>query len=437
MATTFDMPYQTISNAGPFQPSAQQPHSTEWLPIQHSQGQASSQSTIQYGPVASSNNQMSSLNSIPLSRSFQSMRSSDAASSSGDSVCETLSSIRTPTRHHTATPPLSVAHGIQRDDAESTGMARTVSAYSQSSEGMNNLSAATLPSPTSNITGAARTSTQQDWRSEGHSSGTTTHKRTASDVANNMTHQQDSRPVQVSTDLPAHGGQEVLCVVPTSRSPLSTSQPEPTAPQVPIAGCYPAKADEWQRQYLPTCYCCCPPQPIYPPPWSTAPPPSAMTPYHSGPYTQQPSYGPLVNYTASQTHSTVQQVQPAQLTDPATLYSQVGTSSGRVQNTAEVPSTPAKPSKAAVPRGRLGKVGKDPRDAWLVEMKQKGMSYKAIKDNGNFAEAESTLRGRFRNLTKDKNTRVRKPTWQDHDVSYLLFHIAARCQYNADHTSPV
>jgi hypothetical protein len=59
----------------------------------------------------------------------------------------------------------------------------------------------------------------------------------------------------------------------------------------------------------------------------------------------------------------------------------------------------------------------DSRDAFLLECKRKGMSYREIKKIGHFEEAESTLRGRFRTLTKRKEQRVRKPQWQAKDVS--------------------
>ncbi|KAK2732893.1 hypothetical protein FQN57_002447 [Myotisia sp. PD_48] len=57
------------------------------------------------------------------------------------------------------------------------------------------------------------------------------------------------------------------------------------------------------------------------------------------------------------------------------------------------------------------------RDAFLIRCKQSGMSYKEIKERGHFTEAESTLRGRFRSLTKRKELRVRKPGWGEFDVS--------------------
>ncbi len=58
------------------------------------------------------------------------------------------------------------------------------------------------------------------------------------------------------------------------------------------------------------------------------------------------------------------------------------------------------------------------RDEFLVRSKLAGMSYKEIRERGGFSEAESTLRGRFRALTKEKHDRVRKPTWRANDVSH-------------------
>ena len=56
------------------------------------------------------------------------------------------------------------------------------------------------------------------------------------------------------------------------------------------------------------------------------------------------------------------------------------------------------------------------QDELLLAMKAAGASYKRIKKVGKFAEAESTLRGRYRTLTKDKHLRVRKPDWKTQDV---------------------
>ncbi|KAI9707417.1 MAG: hypothetical protein M1836_000378 [Candelina mexicana] len=65
------------------------------------------------------------------------------------------------------------------------------------------------------------------------------------------------------------------------------------------------------------------------------------------------------------------------------------------------------------------------KDAFLVRSKSAGMSYKEIKARGHFTEAESTLRGRFRALTKNRKQRVRKPEWTDRDIELLLAAVEA------------
>lgn len=57
------------------------------------------------------------------------------------------------------------------------------------------------------------------------------------------------------------------------------------------------------------------------------------------------------------------------------------------------------------------------QNEFLIQSKQAGMTYRDIKREGGFKEAESTLRGRYRTLTKPKLARVRKPEWSDRDVS--------------------
>ncbi|KAL5001619.1 hypothetical protein BDV10DRAFT_191966 [Aspergillus recurvatus] len=61
----------------------------------------------------------------------------------------------------------------------------------------------------------------------------------------------------------------------------------------------------------------------------------------------------------------------------------------------------------------------DVKNALLIEYKRRGLSYKDIKRVAGFKEAESTLRGRFRTLTKSKEQRVRKPQWHEKDVRLL------------------
>ena len=63
------------------------------------------------------------------------------------------------------------------------------------------------------------------------------------------------------------------------------------------------------------------------------------------------------------------------------------------------------------------------KDRMLIDLKQRGYSYKDIKVMGQFEEAESTLRGRYRTLTKPKEARVRKPEWGDREVSLTLQHL--------------
>jgi hypothetical protein len=79
------------------------------------------------------------------------------------------------------------------------------------------------------------------------------------------------------------------------------------------------------------------------------------------------------------------------------------------------------PSSAeSLPRTPAGSSQRhNPKNALLIQCKEQGMSYKDIKALGGFKEAESTLRGRYRTLTKPKEERVRRPEWSDHDVSSL------------------
>ncbi|EHK96479.1 hypothetical protein M7I_7808 [Glarea lozoyensis 74030] len=54
-----------------------------------------------------------------------------------------------------------------------------------------------------------------------------------------------------------------------------------------------------------------------------------------------------------------------------------------------------------------------------------------IRRKGKFTEAESTLRGRFRTLTKHKNARVRKPEWDEND-DRLLKKAVRKMAYGSD-----
>lgn len=59
------------------------------------------------------------------------------------------------------------------------------------------------------------------------------------------------------------------------------------------------------------------------------------------------------------------------------------------------------------------------KDEFLIASRQKGMTYKQIRQEGGYTEAESTLRGRYRALTKSREERVRKPEWSEMDVSFF------------------
>ena len=58
-------------------------------------------------------------------------------------------------------------------------------------------------------------------------------------------------------------------------------------------------------------------------------------------------------------------------------------------------------------------------DAFLIKSRESGMTYRDIHVKGGFTEAESTLRGRYRTLTKKREERVRRPEWSETDVRLL------------------
>ncbi|KAK5659713.1 hypothetical protein OQA88_924 [Cercophora sp. LCS_1] len=58
-------------------------------------------------------------------------------------------------------------------------------------------------------------------------------------------------------------------------------------------------------------------------------------------------------------------------------------------------------------------------DAYLLHARAEGKTYKTIRAEGRFTEAESTLRGRYRTLTKAREERVRRPEWSERDLRLL------------------
>jgi len=74
---------------------------------------------------------------------------------------------------------------------------------------------------------------------------------------------------------------------------------------------------------------------------------------------------------------------------------------------------------AEVPQIKFELSDRMSKDQFLVAKKREGLTYKEIRRMGGFTEAESTLRGRYRTLTKSREARVRKPEWSELDVSVL------------------
>ncbi|KAG9553694.1 hypothetical protein KCU71_g13092, partial [Aureobasidium melanogenum] len=84
-------------------------------------------------------------------------------------------------------------------------------------------------------------------------------------------------------------------------------------------------------------------------------------------------------------------------------------------NELDVPSQPVEQAVRYVPE-----MTRNNRDEYLQEARRRGLSYKEIKRRGGFTEAESTLRGRIRILSKPKEMRVRKPQWNRSDIMLLI-----------------
>lgn len=66
-------------------------------------------------------------------------------------------------------------------------------------------------------------------------------------------------------------------------------------------------------------------------------------------------------------------------------------------------------------------------DKILLEGKQNGLTYKEIRKKMRTRVAESTLRGRYRSLTKERKDRVRRPIWTAKDVSTATYCKSDQC----------
>jgi hypothetical protein len=83
-----------------------------------------------------------------------------------------------------------------------------------------------------------------------------------------------------------------------------------------------------------------------------------------------------------------------------------------------VPAQAQHESRFQVPRTMDAQALRKLDDDILLRGKQEGLTYKQILEKLSVKAAESTLRGRYRSLTKPRLARVRKPTWSPEDVSY-------------------
>jgi hypothetical protein len=116
-----------------------------------------------------------------------------------------------------------------------------------------------------------------------------------------------------------------------------------------------------------------------------------------------------------------------EITPPYSAYPRNQTVRGTAKksSTSTSPRRPRKPiptaasASAAATNAAAAPDKYDETDSMLVALRQQGVSYKTIKSKLNLDEAESTLRGRYRTLTKPKNERLRKPVWDPADVSPL------------------
>ncbi|KAF2420511.1 hypothetical protein EJ08DRAFT_665574 [Tothia fuscella] len=103
-----------------------------------------------------------------------------------------------------------------------------------------------------------------------------------------------------------------------------------------------------------------------------------------------------------------------------------------LESPSELPSL--SPEAGSAPSQPASLAPRTTRDALLVHWRRGGMSYRDIRIQGCFTEAESTLRGRFRTLTKVKSERVRKPCWGNDDKRLLreaVFRFAGRAKARA------
>jgi hypothetical protein len=81
----------------------------------------------------------------------------------------------------------------------------------------------------------------------------------------------------------------------------------------------------------------------------------------------------------------------------------------------------AMPPDMQVPLATGAQAQRTEEDKILLEGKQNGLTYKEIRKKMRTRVAESTLRGRYRSLTKERKDRVRKPVWTPKDVRIEIY----------------
>ena len=67
------------------------------------------------------------------------------------------------------------------------------------------------------------------------------------------------------------------------------------------------------------------------------------------------------------------------------------------------------------------------KGAILLKLRKQGLSYKEIKKRTGWSEADSTLRGMVRVLSRPAHERVRKPLWKRADVCYFPMTCGSHC----------
>ncbi len=159
-----------------------------------------------------------------------------------------------------------------------------------------------------------------------------------------------------------------------------------------------------------------------------------ISPYtieHSPKYSQKSSPGTTPWYTSGHTNDKPATAKQSLSQQPATLpfdprpnslfTSNDGSSLQRQaqwsNRNAAVPAQPYFQTRFMAPKTADADAERKADDETLLRMKQDGYTYKEIrKALRNRKVAESTLRGRYRSLTKPKKDRLRRPAWTETDV---------------------